>query len=296
MHNAAQLAGSYEHCRSIAKAAARNFYYGFALLPPEKRDAICALYAFMRRADDIADSGNTVKDRSDGLSTWRTALDQALTGNYNGSRILPAFHHTVEQYQIPADYFYDLFSGARMDLANQRYETFELLQRYCYCVAGTVGLCCVRVFGFKDPVALELAPQLGIAFQLTNILRDVPEDFAMGRVYLPQEDLARFGCTEREIGNHAASSAFTKMMKFEADRAWEFYEKGVRLQGLVSADSQAALWTLTRIYSGVLRKIESIDYDVLAQPRPSLSRLEKAWIMLRAGVGLWKPGLCPRQP
>ena len=296
MQNHAQLTGSYEHCRNIARAAARNFYYGFALLPPEKRDAICALYAFMRRADDIADSGHTVKDRSDGLSTWRSALDQALTGNYNGSRILPAFHHTVEQYRIPADYFYDLFSGARMDLANQRYETFELLQRYCYCVAGTVGLCCVHVFGFKDPVALELAPQLGIAFQLTNILRDVPEDFAMGRVYLPQEDLARFGCTEKDIANHAASSAFTKLMKFEADRAWRFYERGARLQALVSTDSQAALWTLTRIYSGVLRKIESIDYDVFAQPRPSLSRLEKAWIMLRACVGLWKPGLCPRQP
>ena len=206
MHNAAQLACSYEHCRNIAKAAARNFYYGFALLPADKRDAICALYAFMRRADDIADSGNTVKDRSDGLSTWRTALDQALTGNYNGSRILPAFHHTVEQYQIPADYFYDFFSGARMDLANQRYETFELLQRYCYCVAGTVGLCCVRVFGFKDPFALELAPQLGIAFQLTNILRDVPEDFAMGRVYLPQEDFARFGGSEKDIGNRSQFS------------------------------------------------------------------------------------------
>jgi phytoene synthase len=117
----------------------------------------------------------------------------------------------------------------------------------------------------------------------------------MGRVYLPQEDLDRFGCAERDIGAGAASAAFTKVMKFEADRAWEYYEEGARLQGLIHEDSRAALWTLTRIYSGVLSKIESIDYDVLARPRPGLSSFEKVWIMIRAGAGLWKPGLCPRR-
>jgi hypothetical protein len=136
---------------------------------------------------------------------------------------------------------------------------------------------------------------LGIAFQLTNILRDVREDFEMGRVYLPQEDLARFGCAEQSLGEPVASPEFVRMMKFEVDRAWRFYEEGVRLQDMIGRDSQAALWTLTRIYSGVLRKVETIDYDVLAKPRPGLSRIEKAWIMLRAGAGLWKPGLCPRR-
>ena len=295
MPDSQQIAVSYEHCRNLAKTAARNFYYGFALLPPAKRDALCALYAFMRHADDISDSEGAVKDKSRGLDQYRTVLDRALAGKYNGSRVLPAFHHTVEQYRIPAVYFHDLISGAEMDLEIQRYETFDLLQRYCYCVAGTVGLCCVHVFGFQDPVTLDLASRLGIAFQLTNILRDVPEDFAMGRVYLPQEDLARFGCTERDIANHSASAAFVELMRFEADRAWRFYEEGVRLQKLINPDSQAALWTLTRIYSGVLRKIETIHYDVLSKPHPGLTRLEKAWIMLRAGAGLWKPGLCPRQ-
>jgi 15-cis-phytoene synthase len=294
MKNATDLAASYEHCRTVAKTAARNFYYGFALLPPAKRDALCALYAFMRHADDISDSDAELKTKSERLSAWRSTLTRALHGEYGGSRILPAFHHTVKQYRIAEVYFQDLLCGAEMDLSVDRYETFDQLRRYCYCVAGTVGLCCVHVFGFRDPAAMELASKLGIAFQLTNILRDVREDFAMGRVYLPQEDLVRFGCSDRDIAANTASAAFVDLMKFEADRAWRFYEEGVALQRLIDEDSRAALWTLTRIYSGVLRKIETIHYDVLARPHPGLSRFEKAWIMVRAGAGLWKPGLCPR--
>src|SRR5262245_29053089 len=199
-----QLASSYEYCRRTARAAARNFYYGFALLPPEKRDALCALYVFMRRADDISDSEQEPNKR-ERLLEWRALMDRALQGDYGGSRVLPAFHDTVKRYGIPASYLHDLLAGAEMDLSVKRYPTFELLARYCYCVAGAVGLCCVHVFGFEDPKALELASKLGTAFQLTNILRDVPEDFAMGRIYLPQEDLERFGCAESELANAAAS-------------------------------------------------------------------------------------------
>ncbi len=292
MPNQSQLAASYDHCRNLAWLAARNFYYGFALLPPEKRDALCALYAFMRRADDISDSDGEAKNKGTELESWRRALDQALAGNYNGSLLLPAFHHTIETYKIPAEYFHDLISGAQMDLTISRYESFDLLRRYCYCVAGTVGLCCVHVFGFKDSSTLDLAAKLGIAFQLTNILRDVREDFTMERIYLPQEDLTRFGCSESDLASPIASPAFVELMRFEADRAWKFYEEGAGLLNLISEDSQAALWTLIRIYSGILTKIESIHYDVLAKPHPSLSRVEKAWIMLRAGAGLWKPRKC----
>jgi 15-cis-phytoene synthase len=287
MRDPTQLAASYEHCRKIARTAARNFYYGFALLPPAKRDALCALYAFMRCADDISDSDNELKDKAEGLKRWRDTLDRALAGDFNSNLIFPAFHDTATKYAIPPEYFHDLMSGAEMDLTTDRYATFDLLRRYCYCVAGTVGLCCVHVFGYSNPVALELAPKLGIAFQLTNILRDVPEDFAMGRVYLPQEDLDRFGCTEEDLGSRAASPAFLRLMKFEADRAWDFYREGVRLQELITPDSRAALWALIRIYSGILRKIESIQYDVLAKPHPRLSGIEKAWIMLRGGTGLF---------
>jgi len=294
MPNDTELAASYEHCRNIARVAARNFYYGFALLPAQKRDALCALYAFMRRADDISDSEGNLQQKDRGLKAWRNALDQALRGNYNGSRLLPAFHDTIEHYRIPPEYFHDLMSGAEMDLSVRRYETFEDLSRYCYCVAGTVGLCCVHVFGFQDRKVLDLAPKLGIAFQLTNILRDVAEDFTMGRVYLPQNDLKQFGCTEQDLSSKAAGPAFVQLMQFEANRAWGLYEQGSELLSLVDNDSRAALWTLMRIYSGILAKIESIHYDVLARPHPGLSKLEKAWIMLRAGAGLWKSGLCPR--
>jgi phytoene synthase len=294
MPNDTELAASYEHCRNIARVAARNFYYGFALLPAQKRDALCALYAFMRRADDISDSEGNLQQKDHGLKAWRNALGQALKGNYNGSRLLPAFHHTIEHYRIPPEYFHDLMSGAEMDLSVRRYETFEDLSRYCYCVAGTVGLCCVHVFGFQDRKVLDLAPKLGIAFQLTNILRDVAEDFTMGRVYIPQTDLKQFGCTEQDLSSKAAGPAFVQLMRFEADRAWGLYEQGSELLSLVDNDSRAALWTLMRIYSGILAKIESIHYDVLARPHPGLSKLEKAWIMLRAGAGLWKSGLCPR--
>jgi phytoene synthase len=289
-----KLAASYEHCRRVARAAARNFYYGFALLPAEKRDALCALYAFMRHADDIADSDREVRNKSEALRAWRIALDRALEGAYGGSQVLPAFHHTVKQYGIPATYFHDLMSGAEMDLTVMSYPTFELLRRYCYCVAGTVGLCCVHVFGSTDPGALELASKLGIAFQLTNILRDVPEDYSMGRVYLPKEDMDQFRCTDKDLASHVASRAFIEVMRFEADRAWRYYADGARLLNMISKDSQAALWTLVQIYSGILKRIEAIQYDVLAQPHPSLSSLEKGWIMLRAGVGLWKSAPCLR--
>ena len=289
-----ELAASYEHCRRLARIAARNFYYGFALLPPAKRDALCALYAFMRHADDISDSDKQIKDKSEGLKAWRAALDRALDGDCGGSRILPAFHDTVRQFAIPRQYFHDLMSGAEMDLTVKTYPTFALLERYCYCVAGTVGLCCVHVFGFSDPSALKLAPRLGIAFQLTNILRDVPEDYSMGRIYLPEEDLERFGCTSGDLASNAASPAFIELMRFEAKRAWQYYGEGAPLLNLINRDSQAALWTLMRIYSGILGKIEAIQYDVLAKRRPGLSRMEKAWIMFRAGAGLWKPELCLR--
>src|SRR5438093_1272564 len=200
-----QLSDSYDYCRRVARSAARNFYYGFALLPAPKRDALCALYAFMRHADDISDSDHEL-NKSERLREWHAVMDRALQGDYGASRVFPAFHDTVKRFGIPPSHLHDLMSGAEMDLTVTRYATFDLLARYCYCVAGTVGLCCVHVFGFKDPEALELAPKLGIAFQLTNILRDVREDFAMGRVYLPQEDLARFGCAERDMASDTGSA------------------------------------------------------------------------------------------
>jgi phytoene synthase len=292
MPDGSELTKSYQYCRAIARAAARNFYYGFLLLPAEKRDALCALYAFMRHADDLADSDGREANKKDRLKAWTAALDRAMDGSYGESQVLPALHHTVKRYGIPLAYFHDLMEGAEMDLSLTTYPSFEGLERYCYCVAGTVGLCCVHVFGFDDVRALELASRLGTAFQLTNILRDVPEDYGMGRVYLPQEDLVRFGCTSDDLATRVAGKKVKELIRFEVNRAWQYYAAGTPLLTLIRPDSRAALWTLIRIYSGILQKIEAIHYDVLASPRPRLSAPEKAWIMLRAGLGFCKPEVC----
>lgn len=280
-------AASYAHCRKVARSAARNFYYGFILLPPEKRDALCALYSFMREVDDIADSPGDIGQKRARLAELRAAMDRAIAGEADGSPIWPAFHHTITRFEIPPRYLHDLVSGVEMDLTVQAYPTFDRLREYCYRVAGTVGLCCVYVSGFSDPRVPEMAETLGIAFQLTNILRDLPGDLAMGRNYLPQEDLERFGRFEDDLRRSAPSPAFLALMRFEADRAWQFYLEGWPLLDLVSEDSRGALWALARIYSGVLAKIETRHFDVFSNPPARLSTAEKIWILAQAQLG-WR--------
>ena len=198
--------GSYEMCHRIAREAHSSFYPAFFLLPKPKRDGIVTLYAFMRMIDDVSDEGADLAAKQRGLAKWRAALDQAITGQeqvVDGSaaiaspfaglkgaaEILPGLVDTIERYKMPTRYLHDLISGAEMDLTIQSYSSFERLKEYCYRVAGTVGLTCTHIFGFHDFRALEMAEKLGLAFQLTNIIRDVQEDYGFGRVYLPEEDL-----------------------------------------------------------------------------------------------------------
>jgi phytoene synthase len=286
MPDAARLEASYLHCRRIARAAARNFYYGISLLPAAKRDALCAIYAFMREADDISDSPGTLEEKRQRLADYRGALDRALAGDFGGHPAWPAFHDAVTRYRIPPRYLHDLILGTEMDLTVSSYPTFDRLREYCYRVAGTVGLTCIHVFGFEDSRAPDLAEKLGIAFQLTNILRDLREDAAMGRFYLPEEDLRRFGVRTAELSGPGVGPALHELMEFEAKRAWEFYEEGLELVPLIHRDSRAALWALARVYSGILLRIEARGYDVFSV-RPALSATEKTWIMLRARVGWW---------
>jgi squalene synthase HpnC/squalene synthase HpnD len=275
---------SYAECRSVAKNAASNFYYAFFMLPQAKRDALCALYAFMRLVDDVSDTVGSEADKQRGLARWRAALDAAAAGDVSGHPILPAFADTIERFHIPPRYFHDLISGAEMDLTVGNYATFERLREYCYRVAGTVGLTCLHVFGFVDPHAPDLAEKLGIAFQLTNILRDVPKDYEMGRVYLPQEDLEKFGVRPEELARGPLTPALRDLFAFEAGRAWGYYREGVELIPRVHADARATLWALTRIYSGLLRRIEARSYDVFSE-RVRLSTPEKTGILVRARLG-----------
>jgi phytoene synthase len=284
--HSAELAESFAHCRRVARAEARNFYYGFRLLPPAKHGALCALYAFMRWVDDIADAPGELAQKLAGLAAAREIVARVAQGDVRGDPMIPALGHTLATYGIPRSYLDELIAGAQMDLGVSSYRAFDDLRQYCHRVAGIVGQCCVRVFGFTDPRALELADRLGLAFQLTNILRDVAQDHSLGRVYLPQEDLARFGCDPSGIAAAPPPPAARELFRFEAQRAREFYEEGAALVPLVSADSRAALWALGRIYSGLLRKMEARDYDVISA-RVGLSAAEKSWILLRARLGLW---------
>jgi phytoene synthase len=262
------------------------------MLPRAKRDALCALYAFMRLVDDVSDAPGSVAAPEKvaatraALARWRGLLDQAVAGDVAGHPILPAFADTVRRYHIPPRYFHDLISGAEMDLTETRYATFERLREYCYRVAGTVGLTCLHVFGFEDAHALELAEQLGIAFQLTNIIRDVGADLAMGRVYLPADDLARFGCSERDLAGGQVTPSVRELLRTEAERAWQFYAQGAGLLRRVDRDSRAALWALIRIYSTLLARIEERDFNVFSS-RVRLSAAEKARILVRARLGWW---------
>ncbi|MGH9790079.1 MAG: presqualene diphosphate synthase HpnD [Candidatus Acidiferrales bacterium] len=281
------LAASNHHCRSLARRAARNFYCGFRLLPPAKRDALCALYAFMRRADDIADDAGALESKRANLAAWRAQLDRALAGDTTAHPVWPALADCVSRYAIPPRYLHHLISGTAMDLTETEYASFEKLREYCYRVAGAVGRCCVHVFGFTDGKAPLLAERLGIAFQLTNILRDVPRDLAMGRIYLPQDELARFGITREALAARSASPMLREYFRFQLERARQYFREGRHLIPLVHEDSRAALWALARIYSGILDKVEARNYDVLAPPPAGLSAAEKMWTLARARFGFW---------
>ena len=284
----AAAAASYLYCRKIARSAARNFYYGFVLLPAAKRDALCALYAFMRGIDDISDGPGAIEEKRWRLEQQRAELDRVLSGDDTGDQVWPALRHTVANFGIPPRYLHDLITGAGMDLTVSSYEAFEELRNYCYHVAGAVGLCCLHVFGFDDPQAPEFAEKLGIAFQLTNILRDVREDLAMGRVYLPREDFVRFGCKAADFEMSSSNESLAELVRFETARARDFYREGWKLLPLVSGDSRAALWAMARIYSGILEKIGMRGLAAVTGQRARLSTAEKIWIFFRARMGWFR--------
>ena len=275
------LEDSYAHCRRVARTRARNFYYAFALLRREQRNAMCAVYAFMRYADDLSDEPGASRAA---IELWRKALDEALAGRTGGHPALPAFHDTVRRYRIPPRYFHDMIDGVASDLEPQRYETFEQLYRYCYQVASTAGLTTIHILGFDSEAALGLAEKCGIAFQITNILRDIKEDADRGRIYLPAEDLARFHVSEDDIRGGVRTPEFIDLMDFEAGRARAYYKDSQPLLGLVHRGGRASLSALISIYSGLLDRIESSNYDVFAR-RISLTPAEKCWIAIRALSG-----------
>jgi 15-cis-phytoene synthase len=278
------LEESYALCGRIARKTGKNFYYSFLVMPREKRAAMCAIYAFMRRSDDIADGAANPAVALNGLRQWRAQVDAALNGDAASDAILPALADTVRRYHIPQRYFHELLDGTEMDQTGTRYATFDDLYKYCYRVASAVGLVVLPVFGYKDEAALVPAEACGIAFQITNILRDVKEDAQMGRIYLPLEDLRRFGVSEDDIMNARATPQFLELMKFEAERAQGFYAKARPLLDLIDADSRSTLAVMIAIYGGILREIRKSNFAVFDR-RIRLSTAEKLWIVAKNWSG-----------
>jgi len=269
---------SYEYCQHVARTRAKNFYYSFLLLTAQQRKAMCAIYAFMRYCDDLSDEPGATRAA---IERWRAELEDALEGRFSGHPVWPAFYHTVRRFGIPHDYFRAMIDGVVSDLEPRRFQTFDQLQRYCYQVASVVGLTTIHIFGFDTPTALPLAETCGVAFQLTNILRDIREDADRGRIYLPAEDLRRFGVSEADLLAGKRNAAFLGLMRHETARARAYYEESRPLLDLIHPRSRRSLWALVSIYSRLLERIESSGYDVFSR-RVRLSVLEKSWIVVRA--------------
>jgi phytoene synthase len=275
---------SYRFCIQIARRRARNFYYSFILLSRPRRKAICAIYAFMRYCDDLSDDDDRA-DRAAAIAKWRQELEEALQGRFSGHPVWPAFHDAVQRYRIPSQYFFEMIEGVSSDLEPRAISSFDELYRYCYQVASVVGLTVIHIFGFRSEKALGLAEECGVAFQLTNILRDIREDAARGRIYLPADDLARFGVRPEELSSgHEISDRFVQLMQFEAARAREYYRSSGPLIELVDVESRPSLWALVEIYRALLARIEREGYDVLTQ-RVRVPGWQKALIVLRAFTG-----------
>jgi 15-cis-phytoene synthase len=275
-----ELIASYRSAESVARRRS-NFYYSFVVLPAEKKRAFCAVYAFMRYCDDISDGNASISDKRAALRDWRLQLDAAYAGTLGTNPILPAFRDTVRNFSIPADYFHWIIDGAEMDLDALCYETFGDLYNYCFHVASAVGLVCLHLFGFSDARAKKYAEQCGIAFQLTNILRDVKEDACMERIYLPAEDLRKFDYSAEELRRGVLDERFRKLMSFETERAQEYYRAARNLLPLVDVASRPALWAMIEIYERILHRIVQRQFDVFHAPI-RLAGAEKCSVAFRA--------------
>lgn len=273
------LRASQTYCRELTRREARNFYWGFVALPREQRMAIYALYGFARQVDDAADHTDTPRG-PDHFAFHRTRLQQCFDGQA-GDPVMTVLAHAVERFGIPRDDLEGLIRGVECDLERARYETWEDLKAYCLLVASSVGRMCIRVFGFRDPAALPLADDLGIAMQLANILRDVREDASMGRVYLPQEDLRRFDVDERALLVGRPGRSWESLMESEIARARSYFESGLRVTEYIPRRAGVCVLTMAGIYIAILDRLTTDPYMPFSH-RASLSTKGKLGIMLRS--------------
>ena len=287
------LRDSYRFCSSLARREARNFYYSFLLLPRSRRRSMCALYAFMRHTDDLADESGTPEEKARALSTWRQALDASLShADPSGANPptwpgLRALADTVEQHSIPTKLLHQVIEGVSMDIQPRAYNSFDELTDYCYHVASVVGLCCLHIWGYRSGggKAERLAEHCGLALQLTNIIRDVREDARNGRIYLPHEDLLRFGVNPEELSEGGKpSDRVRELLVFQANRAYEYYEESRQLVPLVDPVGRPVLRAIVGIYRALLDEIVRQNYNVF-DGRISIPTWRKLAIATKSMIG-----------
>jgi phytoene synthase len=272
--------------RELSKTVQSNFFYSFLFLPKSKREAIIDVYAFCRAIDDIVDDmveksngvGGAIGAAQAELNRWREELDNLYAGKPT-MPIAVRLRRVLERFPMPKEYFEEMINGCEMDLLRNRYETFDDLHQYCYRVASVTGLMCIEIFTYRSPGAKDYAVNLGVALQLTNILRDLKEDAARGRVYLPQEDLRRFGYSEDDLAGGKINDNFREMMEFECARARDYYRLAAGHLAEEDRPTMTAAVTMGRIYYRLLKQIENLDYDVFNN-RIRLHRPERFLIAL----------------
>ena len=268
--------------KEIAKKSNSSFYYAFNLLPANQREAMNTVYAFCRQTDDIVDEGTSSDDlKYEKLRKWRLELQKSLDG-HSDYPLINKLSKTIQNFNIPLEPFFDLIKGMEMDLQKKRYLTFNDLQTYCYNVASTVGLMCIEIFGYRHPSAKDFAINLGIALQLTNILRDVKKDAEKGRIYLPQEDLEKFNYYESDILDNNYNENFQRVMEFQVQRAKEYFNAATACLNREDKKAMFAARAMQHIYSRMLKKIVDADYDVYHN-KIKISTVKKVGISL----GVW---------
>ncbi|MDE2687902.1 MAG: squalene/phytoene synthase family protein [Chloroflexota bacterium] len=279
---ATELDLAYDHCQRVAKQNARSFYYASLPLPRDKRRAIYAVYAYCRLCDDIADGDLSIGEKYRGFAEVRRNLQSSTTTGEDAQMYL-ALRHAAETFGIPYSYLDEILQGVEMDMVKTRFADFDELREYCYKVASVVGLVCIRIFGYTDADAEEYAADMGLALQLTNILRDVKEDIERCRVYIPQDEMRRFGYTEAELERGAMTDGFRALMAHQAQRAQEYYDRSRALFPLIAADARACPQLMHATYGGILERIEQSGYNVFER-RIGLSKPEKLMLLARLGL------------
>jgi len=279
-----------EYCSRLTRKSRSNFYYAFLFLSKEKREAIYAVYAFCRSVDDVADGNASVLEKRRQLDEWYRELDRCYEGRPHHP-ITVKLAQSVQRFRIQKEYFEELIAGVEMDLTHNRYLTFRELYEYCYRVAGVVGLMCIEIFGYRNPKAKDYAINLGVALQLTNIMRDLRVDAERGRIYLPQEDMARFGYTEGELVRSAYTPAFLELMRSTGARARTYFQNARELLTVEDRRSLFAAEIMGAIYYKLLETIEASGYRVFDRTI-RLPTTQKLWL----AFSIWARSTCTFLP